>query len=92
MPPLKTKAGRLTHYALACGYIEEHEADGIQTTLWLEHSAYHVRRHDFNTHTRLLWNSFATLTAARKYFDEVKNVRHATAYDTAACKAVSESL
>lgn len=49
MPPLKTKAGRLTHYAPACGYIEEHEAHGIRTMLWLEHSVYHVRRHDFKT-------------------------------------------
>lgn len=83
MPPLKTKAGRLTHYALACGYVEAHEAHGIQTMLWLEHSVYHVRRHDFNEHRRICWESFGSLTAARKYFDEVKNVRPATAYDTA---------
>lgn len=72
MPPLKTKAGRLTHYALACGYVEEHEADGIQTTLWLDCSVFQVRQHDFNEHRRICWESFDSLTEARQFFDSLR--------------------
>lgn len=69
-----TKAGRLTPYALSCGEIELHEHNGIRTTLWASHGAYHVRQHDFNERGRITWESFRTLTAARKRYDElVKN-------------------
>lgn len=75
MPPrYYTKAGRLTHYALACGYIEQAEYNNIQTTLWYSHGAYHVRQHDFNEHKRITWESFRTLTAARRRFDAL--VKH----------------
>ncbi len=73
----KTKSGRLTPYALACGYVERHETKpgtitGKSVTLWQEHGVYHVRAHDYDAHKRLLWESFDNLTPARKCFDRVK--------------------
>ena len=65
----KTKAGRLTLYALACGYIERKETEALRLDLWHEGAAFHVRAHDFAHHNRVFWESFGTLTAARKFFD-----------------------
>jgi hypothetical protein len=69
MNKFRTKAGRLTHYALACGYIERKETETIKIDLWHEGSCFHVRAHDFNIHTRIFWESFNTLTNARKFYD-----------------------
>lgn len=71
-PRFYTRAGRLTPYSLACGYIEQYERNGKQVTLWLEHAALHVRAHDFNTGKRLFWDCPETLTAARRRFDRAK--------------------
>lgn len=68
MPRYYTQSGRLTRYALACGYIEQVEHNGVQTTLWASHGAYHVRQHDFGGRGRITWESFRTLTAARKRY------------------------
>lgn len=73
----KTKAGRLTPYALACGYIEKHETKpgtlgGSSVTLWLEHGTLHVRQHNRDTGKRVFWECFERLTDARKCFDRAK--------------------
>ena len=68
----KTKAGRLTLYALACGYIERNEVSDLRLDLWHEGACFHVLAHDFANHNRVFWESFDTLTDARKFFD-VKN-------------------
>ena len=66
----RTKAGRLTPYALACGYIETQDDSGISTTLWHEGGIlYHVRQHDHNNGKRVFWESFGRLTDARKCYD-----------------------
>jgi len=69
----KTKKGRLTPYALACGYIEEKNVIGSEetnVTLWHEGGPYyHVRAHDRAEHKRLFWESFEKLTDARRCFD-----------------------
>lgn len=68
MTPLFHNArGKLTAYALACGYIEKKERGTVQVTLWREHGVYHVRAHDFER-GRIFWDSFITLTDARKRF------------------------
>lgn len=77
-PSFTTKAGRLTPYALACGYQEKYEthprqAAGYGLTLWREGGVYHVRAHDYDEHKRLAWKTFETLTPARKYFDVMKS-------------------
>lgn len=72
-PNWRTKAGDLTHYALACGYIQQFEQDDKRVTLWHEGGpVYHVRAHDFATGTRITWETFETLTAARKYWRAVR--------------------
>lgn len=63
----RTKAGRLTPYALACGYIERKENEALRLDLWHEGACFHVRAHD-NT-ARLFWECFDTLTQARKFYD-----------------------
>lgn len=66
-----TKSGRLTPYALACGYIEQKDIDGVQVTLWNEGGpCYHVRAHNFKTHERIFWESFTRLSDARRLFDK----------------------
>lgn len=70
----RNKDGSLTLYAFACGYIEvEHFNDyapmsGIDIKLWHEGACFHVRAHDFDTRERLFWESFDTLTEARKFY------------------------
>jgi hypothetical protein len=67
----RTKAGRLTPYALACGYVERKSVDNVETTLWHEGGpVFHVRKHDFNVHSRIFWESFPKLSDARKCFDK----------------------
>jgi hypothetical protein len=68
-PAFVTATGRLTAYALACGYLERHEQDGVRTTLWAEHGVYHVRQHDVRTNRRMFWGSFTTITDARRRYD-----------------------
>ena len=71
MPKFRTKAGRLTRYAIHCGYVEKKISGPVETTLWHEGGPlYHVRQHNFETHTRIFWESFETLTEARKLLDK----------------------
>jgi len=68
---LKTKNGKLTAYAFACGYVQEKEKNGIMLRLWHEGGPlYHVRAHDFNKHSRLFWESFERLTDARAFYQQ----------------------
>ena len=71
MAEFRTKTGRLTPYALACGYVEQFELEENQVRLWHEGGPYfHVRQHDFKNHERIFWESFPTLAQARKRFDK----------------------
>ena len=69
MDKFRTKSGRLTPYALACGYIERKETKTRRLELWHEGACFHVKAHDFAEHCRLFWESFQTLSEARRYFD-----------------------
>jgi hypothetical protein len=64
--------GRLTVYALACGYIELTEHNGQALSLWHEGGAYQVRVHDHTTGKRILWDSFYSLLEARDRYDRAK--------------------
>lgn len=67
----KTTKGRLTPYALACGYVETRTlaySDGATVTLWHEHGAFHVRAHDKDS-GRLFWATPETIQQARALFD-----------------------
>lgn len=68
-----TAASDLTAYALACGYIQQFEQADKRVTLWHEGGpVYHVRAHDFKAGQRLTWETFETLTAARKYWRKMR--------------------
>jgi hypothetical protein len=66
----KNADGSLTAYALACGYLENKEENGVSVTLWHEGACYHVRGHDSNSGARLFWDSFESnkLKDARKHY------------------------
>jgi hypothetical protein len=71
----RTKGGRLTPYALACGYVEQYNTETTRVTLWSEHGSLHVRVHDFAEGKRIFWDCPDTLTDARKRFDRYKKTR-----------------
>ena len=56
---LRSKKGRLTAYALSCGYIEKRDS----RVLGMEHGVYRIYNGSQWTYTR-------TLTEARKLFDK----------------------
>lgn len=76
MPTFKTKSGLLTPYAFACGYIEEQQNGVTGIKVWLSHNSgigYDVRAYNHLEHERLMWETYETLTAARKaYKDAVR--------------------
>ena len=72
----KTKANRLTPYALSCGYIEVAEYNEIRVTLCAEPGSYHVKAFDHKNMLRTMWYTFTTLTAARKKYDSyIKSIK-----------------
>ena len=77
-PVFKTSQGRLTAYALACGYIEKRPLKGFadaSVTLWHEGGpGFHIRAHDSETGTRLFWETAATLGEARKVYDRAERL------------------
>ena len=52
MPQLLTRSGRLTRYALACGYTERVESPKVFITLLMDGSAILVRVYDRETRDR----------------------------------------
>ena len=62
------KRTNLTAYDLACGYVQRVWAGKVSIALWHEHCTYHVRAHDFGLRRRVFWDTFRTLTEARKRF------------------------
>lgn len=80
-PSFKNKDGSLTHYALACGLVEETvvKTETIDKRVRLHKDAiFQVQAYDFNKHERICWESFDNLTEARKFYNkiakEIKNV------------------
>lgn len=67
MDKFKTKAGRLTPYALACGYIETKESGGVTLSLFLD-GCPHVQSRS-EEKGRFLWECFDTITQSRRFFD-----------------------
>lgn len=67
-----TKDGWLTSYALACGYVEQKDYGPVRITLFFEHGCYHVRAYDHDQKVRLFWETFRTLTEARRYYKYAK--------------------
>lgn len=68
----RIKSGELSQYAFVCGYLQQIELDNTRLTLWHEGACYHVRAHEFEGRGRLFWNSFESLTEARKCYRKAK--------------------
>lgn len=65
---LKTKQGKLTPYAFACGYVENQSRGNITTKIYMEHTVYHVYVMDsYQDNKRIGWKAFPTLGEARRY-------------------------
>jgi hypothetical protein len=78
--------GSLTRYALSCGYVEcqkpphKHNGSSRRTTLERTHNTYHVKGYD--AQEKYVWESFPTLTLARKFFRTMKRaIRYNDCYD-----------
>lgn len=69
-PKFNNKDGSLTVYALACGYVEQHDIkeNDCRVTLWGEAGQYHVRAHQFNGAGRLAWETFHSVKDARAFY------------------------
>ena len=65
----------LTAYSLMCGYIQRVESnitgEEIRIDLWMEHSCYHVRAHNFDSIGRIEWVSENNLTDARSQYNRL---------------------
>ena len=70
----RNKNGDLTHYALACGYVQEFELQKMSLKLFNDGGpVFHVRLHDHGEGVRVFWQCFETLTGARNYWRQTKN-------------------
>lgn len=69
---MRTRAGRLTDYALACGYVETQETIQHRLVLDKQHTAFSVRLVAKRSGVANTWDSFDTLKDARARFDELK--------------------
>ena len=73
---------RLSSYELSCGNCQVRSTvthgvcDVTTTTLFKEHSVYHVRTHTHNELGRRAWESFATLKEAQKEFTRQSRQYH----------------
>jgi hypothetical protein len=61
--------GDLTPYAFSCGYIQESEDKNVQLC---KDGCWHVQARD-NIRGRYIWETFPTLTEARKFFNRKSN-------------------
>ena len=68
-PKFKTKAGKLTRYSFACGYIEQKEVDASNRgTIALEPNGYHVKGFKNGVH---FWEIFERVKDARKFLNSM---------------------
>ena len=65
----RNKHGRLTAYALACGYVEQKTYFNVVTTLCREYGVYLVRAYDCGARKWMFWETFDKLTDARRHYD-----------------------
>jgi hypothetical protein len=67
---LHNKSGSLTYYGFACGYVESKVSLKTEDYLHLEKDClFHVKGYKGNER---IWQSFDSLTAARKFFRSVR--------------------
>lgn len=68
------KNGDLSPYSFYCGYVQSREKRNIRKELFMEHSTFHVKvyRLDGDFREIIAWNSFDSLTEARKNYKSFK--------------------
>lgn len=75
-----TASGRLTAYALHCGYVERRTSNiperEIVTELYHEGGCYHIRTNGPDIAPRSLWDTARTLTDAHKLFAQHIKAHH----------------
>jgi len=66
------KQGNPTQYGFSLGYIQSKWNRKTHKTkeLMKEHTTYHVKVYENNK--RFIWESFETLTEARKFYQQIK--------------------
>lgn len=71
-PKFYNKDDSLTMYSLACGYIEKEQVDHgknyVSLTLEKDSACYHVKLNSNLEGFVRVWESFDTLTEARKFY------------------------
>jgi len=66
MPKLQNARGDLTSYAFRCGYVQLYEGNKNHAKLDWTHCCYNVRVFEKETDNRLSWETYRTLTEAKK--------------------------
>lgn len=62
----------LSSYEFCCGYVQRFEKDSFNgVSLYMEHNSYHVIKRLYKD-SQNVWNTFDTLTEARKNFRQLK--------------------
>ena len=68
------KNGELSLYSFCCGYVQREEKENIKKELFMEHSTFHVKVYRLNDGfvDTIVWNSFCSITDARKNYKSFK--------------------
>lgn len=68
------KNGELSFYSFCCGYVQREEKKNMKKELFMEHSIFHVKVYKRNNGfvDTIVWNSFDSLTEARKSYKSFK--------------------
>jgi len=68
------KNGELSLYSFYCGYVQREEKNNMKKELFMEHSTFHVKVYNIGDVSidTIAWNSFHSLTEARKNYKSFK--------------------
>ncbi len=69
------KSGDLSLYSFLCGYVQSEETERMRKELFLEHSVFHVKAYQLKDglfSDTVVWNTFDSLTEARKNYKSFK--------------------
>ena len=70
----RNKNGELSLYSFCCGYVQREEKNNVRKELFMEHGTFHVKAYSINDSfvDTAAWNSFDSLTEARKNYKSFK--------------------
>ena len=69
------KNGELSLYSFCCGYVQREEKENMKKELFMEHATFHVKVYRLNDGfvDTIAWNTFSSITDARKVYKSFKN-------------------